>query len=572
MDCIKVKKETIKEIKDMNEAPRLESNKMLYNCSECSSTIEIISFNENNIEFKCNNKHNIKMEIKDYLNKMKKYTNIKLNDKICEEHGEEYLSYCFDCNMHLCKECLKLGKHSYHYKIILIELTQNSDSLNEIFELIKKNKIKLKNLNLSKNKTEKKLYDLMNKNINEIKIKLNEKQKLNNKNENEEININNNNFKKEIKKLKEEYEKQIKKIKLKYDKNNNIIRNKFKKINNIDNYIYNKKIENLEQNIKFKIDSYKFEERIEKLYNYNEIIEIIYNTYVKYDNNYYNAININSIHNMIFNKENNLNNIESPKNKIKNYEIQIKEKNHLIQKYEQQLKEKDIIISEKAKINDERNNSIENYKKEIYSLKSITSDKDKENLKLKEKISLLDIEDLFLESKIILDIKSKNFLKYCLCKNKIQKIKANMIYSATINGDTIDAFNSKCNGMTNTLTIIKTNNNKIIGGFFKKPLYVKENFYDPDSFLFSVKAEEKYDVDPNGQYKNYSFYGTGSFSAIIDFGTGSSIHIMNNCLNSESNYYCGRNGTFKFPSNRLNNSDVHFKVIEFEVYKIEYID
>ena len=149
---------------------------------------------------------------------------------------------------------------------------------------------------------------------------------------------------------------------------------------------------------------------------------------------------------MIFNKENNLNNIESPKNKIKNYEIQIKEKNNLIRKYEQQLKEKDNIISVKTKINNEKNNSI---------------------LNLKEKISLLDIEDLFQDSKIILNIKSKNFLKYCLCKNKIQKIKTNLIYSATINGDKIDAFNSKCKGMTNTLTIIKTSNDKIIGGFFK---------------------------------------------------------------------------------------------------------
>ena len=41
----------------MNEAPTLESNKIYYNCSECSSTIEIVSIDENNIEFKCNNKH-----------------------------------------------------------------------------------------------------------------------------------------------------------------------------------------------------------------------------------------------------------------------------------------------------------------------------------------------------------------------------------------------------------------------------------------------------------------------------------------------------------------------------------
>ena len=143
-----------------------------------------------------------------------------------------------------------------------------------------------------------------------------------------------------------------------------------------------------------------------------------------------------------------------------------------------------------------------------------------------------------------------------------------MIYSAKIHGDTIDAFNSKCNGMTNTLTIIKTNNDKIIGGFFKKALYVKDDFYDPDCFLFSVTAEEKYDDNPNGSKKDYSFFGTGSSSAIIDFGYGSSIHIVNKCLNTDGNYYCERNETFKFPSHRINDSCIRFVVIEFEVYQI----
>ena len=582
MEDINLKKETKKDIKDMNEAPRLESNKMYYNCSECSSTIEIMKFDENNIEFKCNNNHNIKMDIKNYLNKMKKYNNIKINDKTCEQHGDEYLSYCFDCNMHLCKECLKLGKHSYHYKIILMELIQNGDSLNEVFELIKQNKNKLKDLNIIKNKTEKKLYNIKDKNINEIKNKLNKKKVLNNKKEEKEITTIHYNFEKEIKKLKEEYENKIKIIKFKYDKNINNIKNKFKIINNIDNYIYNKKICDLERNVKFKIESYKFKERIEKLSDFNEIIEIIYNTYIKYNNNYYNIININNIHNMILNKEKNLN--ESSKNLIKNYENQINEKNNIIQQYELKLKEKDIIISNKIKeIKNEKNN-IENYKNrikeindendkfkknnenylnEISELKSKIYKIEKEKLELKEK---LEIKELFEDSKIILDIKSKIFLKNCL--NKIPNFKTNLIYSARIHGDTIEAFNSKCNGMANTLTIVKTNNDKIIGGFFKKALSVKDDYYDPDCFLFSVTSEEKYDVDPNGSKKNYSFYGTGSSSAIIDFGYGSSIHIINKCLETDSNYYCGRNETFKFPNHRINNFN-SFIVIEFEVFQVK---
>ena len=218
-------------------------------------------------------------------------------------------------------------------------------------------------------------------------------------------------------------------------------------------------------------------------------------------------------------------------------------------------------------INDKNNNIINDYKSKIKEINKKTNELKSIISKMeKEKLDLIGKKDLFEDSKILLDSKSKIFLKKCLYK--IPNFKTNLIYSAKIHGDTIEAFNSKCNEMANTLTIIKTNNDKIIGGYFKKPLYVKDDYYDPDCFLFSVTSEEKYDVDPNGSKKNYSFYGTGSSIAIIDFGFGSSIHIVNKCLETDSNYYCGRNETFKFPNNRINKSDIHFIVIEFEVFQI----
>ena len=89
-----------------------ELNKFYYNCSECPSEIEIIKIDEENIEFKCNNEHFFEMSIKDYLKKIKENKNFSNNDwllnkDICNEHREEYLSYCFDCKKHLCKKCLK---------------------------------------------------------------------------------------------------------------------------------------------------------------------------------------------------------------------------------------------------------------------------------------------------------------------------------------------------------------------------------------------------------------------------------------------------------------------------------
>ena len=57
-------------IMETNE-PELIQEELLYNCTECSSAIEILSINEDEctIEFQCiNNKHKKKMPIKEYLN------------------------------------------------------------------------------------------------------------------------------------------------------------------------------------------------------------------------------------------------------------------------------------------------------------------------------------------------------------------------------------------------------------------------------------------------------------------------------------------------------------------------
>jgi len=43
---------------------------------------------------------------------------------------------------------------------------------------------------------------------------------------------------------------------------------------------------------------------------------------------------------------------------------------------------------------------------------------------------------------------------------------------------------------------------------------------------------------------------------------------MNKCLETDSNYYRGRDETFKFPNHRVNKSDIHFTVIEFEVFQV----
>ena len=67
-------KDIYNQMETMESSEQLELNEINYNCTECSSPIEILSIKDNNIEFKCiNNNHNIKISIKEYINKMKEY-------------------------------------------------------------------------------------------------------------------------------------------------------------------------------------------------------------------------------------------------------------------------------------------------------------------------------------------------------------------------------------------------------------------------------------------------------------------------------------------------------------------
>ena len=62
----------------MDNNPEIETNEPFYNCSECSSLIEIINIDQNNIEFKCCNKlqsHHKIIPINEYIPKMEYHHN-----------------------------------------------------------------------------------------------------------------------------------------------------------------------------------------------------------------------------------------------------------------------------------------------------------------------------------------------------------------------------------------------------------------------------------------------------------------------------------------------------------------
>ena len=220
-----------------SETIEIQENNNLTICPECLSIIEIISINEenNNIEYRCikENKNYI-ISIKEYINKIKenKEKNIKeLKDKCKIHKNKNYICYCFDCNNHLCNECLKTRNHINHRKSNIIEIKPIEEEIEIIKEVIKDYKIKLEKIKIEKENKRKEIEKLLNKEKRIENKKLEKEDKINKEKEEEELKNNNDKYIKDIKEIRKRYEEEIKMRKNKYEEDNNNIKNKYKLIN-----------------------------------------------------------------------------------------------------------------------------------------------------------------------------------------------------------------------------------------------------------------------------------------------------------------------------------------------------
>jgi len=239
-----------------------KNSEIYYNCSQCSSSIEIISINVKNniIEFNCLNKEsdhpkNI-MPLKEYLEKMKKYNSRELNSDECEIHikNNKYVSYCFNCSRHLCKECLKSRIHINHIKNDIIEIKPKNEELNIIEEVINDYKNIIENLTKEK---ENELYEKLNEEIENEKNNYKINIQKNEDREKEELKLNKDNYIEDISKIIKKYKEKINLRKKKYINDNNIICNKYKLINEKEKIINNNKINELKRKFDKEIKKFK---------------------------------------------------------------------------------------------------------------------------------------------------------------------------------------------------------------------------------------------------------------------------------------------------------------------------
>ena len=120
---------------------------------------------------------------------------------------------------------------------------------------------------------------------------------------------------------------------------------------------------------------------------------------------------------------------------------------------------------------------IKNLKNELEVMKSrlktIEEKNDNENKSLKDEIENLkkSLELINKKDKIVFNSSIMKENEFDLIKKVIESrvykkvLSINKIYQATINGESSSKFHSKCDGISNTITLIKSAGNRRFGGF-----------------------------------------------------------------------------------------------------------
>ena len=181
--------------------------------------------------------------------------------------------------------------------------------------------------------------------------------------------------------------------------------------------------------------------------------------------------------------------------------------------------------------------------------------------------------DLFKSSAIINNLIEEQELIINWIKEKTNKnnFSATLIYKMSEKGTNCKDFHKHCDNKGPTLILIKTNKNKIFGGF--TPLNWKNSggsIYDKSrqTFIFSLNLKKKYDmIDEKRvaiQYKS----GDGPVFGAHDFSLRSNMKSGQTYANICCNFL--KDNNLELTGGKGSNED--YETEEFEVYQIQFND
>ena len=303
------------------------------------------------------------------------------------------------------------------------------------------------------------------------------------------------------------------------------------------------------------IKEFKFASDLNEIYDL--LVDIINNNRFKIIENYDNLTFVIKICKMN-GKEEEYNLILNPKpitneglvEKVNELKMKVIALENIINKQNNIINEQNIKIKEyenKLNKNDERLTNIENI------------------LKINKIIKIPNLNDIFQNFE---QQKELEFLIRRLERNG--KVKSfELIYSAEKDGDKTLDFHNKCDNINDTISIVKTKNNVIFGGFTHMPWNIKSrNVKDEKAFCFSINNQKIYNVknDKTAIFcdNNYGpcFDGTPSFI----------IYLQSNFL-SKKQHTCKKSCSFYDSLDKdyeINNGEEYYYVKQLAVYKVKF--
>ena len=238
--------------------------------------------------------------------------------------------------------------------------------------------------------------------------------------------------------------------------------------------------------------------------------------------------------------------------------------------------EKDSIIKElckKINILEEENKNLKNetkslkdeikvIKDELNVIKKWKEDNEKEKENKKKLKSVIDskilakFEDYQFIEKIYRD-SDKNFIN--------KKLKMKLLYRVSRDGDSSSTFHQKCDNIKDTITLVKTKNDLIFGGYTNETWNGSDYKKDDKAFCFSIDLKKKY----NNKKTDYSIYCTKGYGPC--FGAAL-FWIQDNCLSKGGFMNDGLNQNYdnQIKKNEINFGNGNFNVIDVEVYEAKF--
>ena len=142
------------------------------------------------------------------------------------------------------------------------------------------------------------------------------------------------------------------------------------------------------------------------------------------------------------------------------------------------------------------------------------------------------------------------------------KLKFELLYRATRDGDAAEVFHRLCDNKQNILVIVETTKNRKFGGFCSIGYKSKgEGQNDNTAFVFSFDKLKIYNVIKD----NWAVYWSIEYGPMF----GGSWIVANNKFLTNINYANPKNNYYEIPNNyELNGGESTYLIKELEVYQI----